>query len=70
MFFKDFDVGAPGVPKELTKLPKDGQGTPNGRPRVHKCLKRVWKWSPKVAKSLTISSQRLYNDTNIGPKHN
>ena len=51
LFFKNFDLGAPGVPKEATKLPKDGQGTPNGRPRVHKCLKRVWKWSPKVAKS-------------------
>ena len=50
-FFKDFDLGAPGVPKETTKLPKDGQGTPKGRPRVHKCLKKVWKWSPKVAKS-------------------
>ena len=49
--FKDFDLGAPGVPKETTKLPKDGQGTPKGRPRVHKCLKKVWKWSPKIAKS-------------------
>ena len=54
-FCKDFDLGAPGVPKEATKLPKDGQGTPNGRPRVYKCLKRMWKWSPKVAKSRTIS---------------
>ena len=54
-FFKDFDLGAPGVPKEATKLPKDGQGTPNGRPRVYKCFKRVWTWSPKVAKSWPIS---------------
>ena len=34
-FFKDFDLGGPGVPKEATKLPKDGQGTPNDRPKVH-----------------------------------
>ena len=61
--FKDFDLGAPGVPKEATKLPKDGQGTPNGRPKVHKGLKGVWKWSPKVAKSVTISSKRLCNDS-------
>ena len=70
LFFSDFDLGAPGVPKEATKLPKDGQGTPNGRPKVHKCLKRVWKWSPEVAKSWTISSKRRCNDTNIGHKHN
>ena len=57
-FFKHFDLGAPGVPKEATKLPKDGQGTPNGRPRVYKCLKRVWKWNPKVVKSLTISQKK------------
>ena len=42
-FFKDFDLGAPGVPKETAKLPKGGQGSPKGRPRVHKCLKKVWK---------------------------
>ena len=70
LFFYDFDLGAPVVPKEATKLPMDGQGTPNGRPKVHKGLKRVWKWSPKVAKSLTISSKRLCNDTNIGHKPN
>ena len=68
--FYDFDLGAPVVPKETTKLPMDGQGTPNGRPKVHKGLKRVWKWSPKVAKSLTISSKRLCSDTNIGHEHN
>ena len=68
-FFSDFDLGAPGVPKEATKLPKDGQGTPNGRPKVHKGLKRVWKWSPKVAKSLTISSKRFCDDTSLGHKH-
>ena len=50
-FFKDFDAGAQGGPKEAAKLPKDGPGTPNGRPRVHKCLKSVWKWNPKVTKS-------------------
>ena len=50
-FFKDFDLGAPWVPKETTKLPKDGQGTPKGRPRVHKCLKKVWKWSQKLLKT-------------------
>ena len=49
--FKDFDAGAQGGPKEAAKLPKDGPGTPNGRPRVRKCLKSVWKWNPKVTKS-------------------
>ena len=42
---------APWVSKETTKLPKDGQGTPKGRPRVHKCLKKVWKWSQKLLKT-------------------
>ena len=51
MFFKDFDAGAQGGPKEAAKLPKDGSGTPNGRPRVHKCLKSVCEWKPKVTKS-------------------
>ena len=50
-FFKDFDLGALWVSKETTKRPKDGQGTPKGRPRVHKCLKKVWKWRPEVAKN-------------------
>ena len=36
--FEDFDAGAQGEPKEAAKLPKGSQGTPNGRPRVHKCL--------------------------------
>ena len=40
-FAEDFDFWVPGVPKEATKLPKDGQGTPNGRPKVHTGLKRV-----------------------------
>ena len=50
-FFIDFDAGAQGGPKEAAKLPKDGPGTQNGRPRVHKCLKSVCKWNPKVTKS-------------------
>ena len=64
-----FDLGAPGVPKEATKQPRYRRGTPNGRPKVPKGLKGVWKWSPKVAKSLTISSKRLCNDTHLSHKH-
>ena len=33
-FLKDLDAGAQAGPKEAAKLPKDGPGTPNGRPRV------------------------------------
>ena len=69
-FFKDFDLGAPGVPKETTKLPKDGQGKPKGRPRVHKCLKKVCKWGPTDPKSYTILLKRRCNDTNLGHKRN
>ena len=54
--FRDFDLGTPGVPKDATKLPKDGQGNPNGRPcKGLQMSQRVWKWNPKVAKSCTIS---------------
>ena len=35
LFFNCFDLGAQIVPKEPTKLPREDQGTPNGRPKVH-----------------------------------
>ena len=69
-FFKDFDTGAQGVAEETAKLPKDGPGTPNGRPRVQKYLQSVWKLNPKVTKSSTISFKRHCNDTSLSHKHN
>ena len=56
-FFKDFDDGAPRVPKEATKLAKDGPSTPNCFPMAQKCLNRVRKWSSKVAQSEAMSLQ-------------
>ena len=67
--FSDFHLGAPGVPKEATKQPRYRQGTQNGRPKVPKGLKGVWKWSPKVAKSVTISAKRLCDDNVNGETH-